>query len=223
MTAGGEYPPATAGRFAEIMRQIREQKEKDRKAQEEEEAQEEEPWETRRNEAAAGVAFTAETGEEGGAMSVENIYACNTIRPGEVIMDCGATQSVSGTKSMEELCQQEEVSHTVMASKTVFRFGQGSRANALSTVRVQLPWGSSYVTEIVPTETPPLLGINAMKALGAVVDFETGEIYCRKTNTIKMLRQGGGGHLLGDLLKMGLGRDLSEEEKPRSILCKIST
>ena len=137
------------------------------------------------------------------------------IKEGKAVIDCGATSTLGSVEALEaimkqnlEKCGRDRVSVDPEVRPT-FKFGNNGTKSCLSTISLGVDLGQKsgqlqvHVHDIV--NQPVLVSVKALKALGAVVDFERGEIIYRKAcpKSVVPLETAKNGHLL-----MPLGGDL---------------
>ena len=133
------------------------------------------------------------------------------------VVDSGATASLGSVEALEAISQANTEKHgkpmmTVdVTKKPIFRFGNGARSECLSTVQMGMGAGEKKgILEVHVHEAkgqPVLISRKALKALGAVIDFETGDVLYKKVDRSKVTRfvEAENGHLLmpltGNLLQ----------------------
>ena len=114
--------------------------------------------------------------------------AAGNLPPGWVLIDSGASKSVASLDTLEEWCLELEKRHhsdqvCVRDDRMVcdFRFGNGERAR--STAKGSFPVvfggraGALGIHGIDSEKVPPLLGIDALETLGALINFEAGSVH----------------------------------------------
>jgi len=140
-----------------------------------------------------------------------------TIKAGKGVIDCGATAtlgSVSALESIMALNVQRHGEDRVRVDpevRPVFKFGNNGTKSCISTVALGVDLGDrkgNLQVHVHDVENQPvLISIKALKALGAVLDFENDEVIYRKVcpRSVVPLEAASNGHLLmplgGDLLK----------------------
>ena len=144
------------------------------------------------------------------------------LREGKAIIDGGATSSVASVEAMEQIMKLNKVQGgnreiTVEQSeRPQFRFGNNGRTQCLSTAKVPVPLGQQlgemkvHVHEI--EGQPVLLSVSALRALGAVIDFERDEAIFKNVDAkvVVPLERAPSGHqlfpLTQDILSSGRTR-----------------
>lgn len=145
-----------------------------------------------------------------------------TILEGKGVIDCGATATLGSVSAVESLmalnqerCGEDRVS-VDPSVRPVFKFGNNSAKSCISTVDLGVDLGDRkgkmqvHVHDVA--NQPVLVSIKALKALGAVLDFESNEVVYKKVcpKSVVPLEAAANGHLLmplgGDLLKGAIKR-----------------
>ena len=131
---------------------------------------------------------------------------------GLAILDTGASRSVIGAdlwpgvlKSLPREVQSRVQEHP---SKVGFRFGNNQITYSFKQVRIPIIAGRSriwMVVEIVPRATPFLISIQAMKALGAMIDLSTNQCYLSKIQRWLNLRESENGLYVFKMSELCLG------------------
>ena len=155
--------------------------------------------------------------EDQAALSLQQI-----LREGKAIIDGGATSSVASVEAMEQIMrlnQDQDPSRDIAVERTErphFRFGNNGRTQCLSTAKVPVPLGNTlgemrvHVHEI--EGQPVLMSVAALRALGAVIDFEKDEAIFRNVDAsvVVPLERAPSGHqlfpLTKDILSVGTPR-----------------
>lgn len=140
-----------------------------------------------------------------------------TIKDGKGVIDCGATATLGSVSALESLMRMNVAKHgkdrvTVDPDHCpIFRFGNNGTKACVSTVSLGVDLGEksgSLQIHVHDTANQPvLISVKALKALGAVLDFENNEVIYRKVcpKSVVPLEAARNGHLLmplgGNLLK----------------------
>ena len=130
---------------------------------------------------------------------------------GKGIIDCGATSSLGSVEALEAI-QQINLSKkgtTEMevdtANRPTFRFGNGQRKTCISTAKLKMGLGqksgSMEVHVHESSNQPILISVKSLKALGAVIDFSSGEAILKHVDSKKVITfdEEANGHLTMDL------------------------
>ena len=157
-------------------------------------------------------------GQEHTALTLESVVdSCMGV------IDSGATASLASIDALEKVRTANLQNHgealmeVDVNKKPVYRFGNGAKSECLSTVTMGLGAGEHRGRFEVHVHEAPgqpvLISKKALKALGAVLDFETGEIIYKKVDRSKVvkLQEAPNGHLL-----MPLTGNLLDGAKSRS-------
>ena len=124
------------------------------------------------------------------------------------IVDSGATASLASIDALEAVRKANYETHgnakmTVDPSRRpTFRFGNGAKADCLSTVTMAMGAGHQQGKLEVHVHDAPgqpvLISKRALKALGAVVDFETGDVIFKRVDKTKVgkFQEASNGHFL---------------------------
>ena len=124
------------------------------------------------------------------------------------IIDSGATSSLGSIDALEEVMKANLATHgdskmeIDLNQKPTFKFGNGQKKTCLSTVHMGMEAGSKSGRMEVHVHDSPmqpvLVSRKALKALGAVIDFEEGTIIYKRINKKKVvkLKEAANGHLL---------------------------
>lgn len=179
------------------------------------------------SEEAAEIAFGAcEMGKEEqnffGKKAEDGFMVEETVNRCYGVIDSGATSSLASVDALEQVMKANVASHgeTRMEvnpdNRPTFRFGNGARKDCMSTVTLGLGAGDKTGRLEVHVHDSPgqpiLISRKALKALGAVLDFRTGEVIYTKVNAHRVvkLEEASNGHLLmpmtGNLLSEGVDR-----------------
>ena len=153
--------------------------------------------------------------EDQAALSLQQI-----LREGKAIIDGGATSSVASVEAMEQIMRlNQDPSRDIAVERTErphFRFGNNGRTQCLSTAKVPVPLGNAlgemrvHIHEI--EGQPVLMSVAALRALGAVIDFEKDEAIFRNVDAsvVVPLERAPSGHqlfpLTKDILSVGTPR-----------------
>ena len=172
--------------------------------------------EARVSEEAAEIAFGAITMQEDHNLygSVVHETAMEAVEGEQVlktcygIIDSGATSSLGSIDALEEVMRANLATHgdskmeIDLNQRPVFKFGNGQKKTCLSTVHVGMAAGNkSGMIEVHVHDSPMqpvLVSRKALKALGAVIDFEEGTIIYKRIDKTKVvqLKEAANGHLL---------------------------
>ena len=108
---------------------------------------------------------------------------------GLAILDTGASRSVIGAELWPGVLKSlpSEVRHQVkeVPSRVGFRFGNNQITYSFKQVRIPILIGKRriwIVIEVVPHATPFLISIQALKALGAMINLSTNQCFLSKIN-----------------------------------------
>ena len=183
-------------------------------------------------EEAAEIAFYQTSQEQ--ALGVSNLRGTETGKTMEQvvdqclgIIDSGATASLGSLEAMQKVMEAniQECGESKMKidldKKPVFRFGNGAKKACVSTVSMGVEAGAKAGKMEIHIHDAPgqpiLVSRKALKALGAVIDFGTGEVVYRKVDErmVVPLAEAANGHLLmpmtGNLLEGGTRRTTAFE------------
>ena len=112
-----------------------------------------------------------------------------TAQEGLAILDTGASRSVIGAELWPGVLKSlpSEVRHQVkeVPSRVGFRFGNNQITYSFKQVRIPILIGKRriwIVIEVVPHATPFLISIQALKALGAMINLSTNQCFLSKIN-----------------------------------------
>ena len=139
------------------------------------------------------------------------------------IIDSGATSSLGSVDALEEVMKENVAKHGSsnmeidIQQRPTFRFGNGQQKTCISTVRMGMGAGSKQGTMEVHVHDSPmqpvLISKKALKSLGAVIDFETGQAIYKNIDKhqVVKLKEAENGHLLmpltGNILSGGQHRE----------------
>ena len=157
-----------------------------------------------------------EYGTVDGEAYATGISTQQAVQQGKAVLDCGATRSIGSVKALEQLMAvnvaaygDPRVLEVDQNGRPVFGFGNSSTDRCTSTVRMGLQAGKRHgaiqVHALDKGEGPILLSIEAMTALGALVDFRSNLAVFRNLDAKKLvpLERSATGHMLvplsGDL------------------------
>lgn len=140
------------------------------------------------------TALTSESeGGDGHVLSMQHI-----VDAGKAIIDGGATSSVGSVDAMEQIRkinQRKGISTEVdlkFDEAPSFRFGNNGRTTCLSTAQLNIPLAQQHgkmkihVHEI--PQQPILLSIQALRTMGAVIDFERDECIFRNIDPSRVVK-----------------------------------
>ena len=133
------------------------------------------------------------------------------IDKGYAVMDCGATGSLGGVPALEALMDLRGAPELDFSSRPAYTFGDGEKRTALCRASYHIQAankGGVFGIHVMPTTTPILAGIEALRAAGAIVDFGRDLCVYQKLDpkNVARLPRASTGHLL-----MNLGGDLVGE------------
>jgi len=144
------------------------------------------------------------------------------VAQGKCVVDCGATRSIGSIKALEQLTSRNiaktgnpGVNQVDLRDKPTFNFGNSSENQCASTVEMKLQAGSREgrlrIHALDMGQGPILLSIAALRALGAIVDFEEDVMVLRNVDCHRLieLERSASGHQLLDL-----SSDLFEKSQP---------
>ena len=146
--------------------------------------------------------------------SVEAAYVTHqeALRRGMGIIDSGATASLASVDAVEAIMEAnaQVYGHDRVEVKPdmrpTFRFGNGQKKECLSTIQLKVdledrPGKMELHVHDAPGQ-PALISIKALKNLGAVLDFGTGQCILTKVNrkAVIQLEEASNGHLLFPLV-----------------------
>ena len=178
----------------------------------------------------AEVAFSATNGSCEKCETPEISFAATsglvdlprTIREGKAVIDCGATATLGSVAALESLMTMNRLHHgedRVSVDpdvRPVFKFGNNGTKSCMSTVALGVDIGQkkgNLQVHVHDVENQPILiSVKALKALGAVLDFDRNEVIYRKVcpRSVVPLEAAANGHLL-----MPLGENLLKGAKVR--------
>ena len=130
---------------------------------------------------------------------------------GKGIIDCGATSSLGSVEALEAIQQINLAKKGIpdmevdVSNRPTFRFGNGQRKTCISTAKLRMGLGqksgSMEVHVHESSNQPILMSVKSLKALGAVIDFSTGEAILKHVDSKKviMFEEEANGHLTMDL------------------------
>ncbi|CAE7241615.1 unnamed protein product [Symbiodinium sp. CCMP2456] len=134
------------------------------------------------------------------------------VAQGKCVVDCGATRSIGSIKALEQLMSRNVaktgspgVNQVDLHDKPTFNFGNSSENQCASTVEMKLQAGSREgrlrIHALDMGQGPILLSIAALRALGAIVDFEEDVMVLRNVDCHRLieLERSASGHQLLDL------------------------
>ena len=148
-------------------------------------------------------ALAAEREDEKILMTLEDV-----IKQGKAIIDGGATSSLGSEEAVRQVAEMNwrRSGHDGLEidpdDKPNFRFGNNGRQACLSTAKMAIPLGDRQGTMKVHIHEipgqPVLLSIQALKALGAVIDYSNNQVILRHVDPKKVavLETTEGGHQL---------------------------
>lgn len=131
--------------------------------------------------------------EDGRVLSMQHI-----VETGKAIIDGGATSSVGSVDAMEQIrkINQRKGNSTEVDLEfneaPSFRFGNNGRTTCLSTAQLNIPLAQQqgkmkiHVHEI--PQQPILMSIQALRRMGAVIDFERDECIFRNIDPSRVVR-----------------------------------
>eukprot|EP00933_Yihiella_yeosuensis_P044699 TRINITY_DN39965_c0_g1_i1.p1 TRINITY_DN39965_c0_g1~~TRINITY_DN39965_c0_g1_i1.p1 ORF type:complete len:483 (-),score=106.00 TRINITY_DN39965_c0_g1_i1:52-1500(-) len=137
------------------------------------------------------------------------------------IVDGGATSSLGSVEALEKIAAinvaaQGKDMIEVSPSSAEFTFGNGQKKKSCSTVEVQLKMGEKLgkinIHAMEDTGVPILIGINALRKGGAVIDFKRDQLIFQDIDARQVipLERAPSGHqllpLVGDLFKKAVTR-----------------
>ena len=149
------------------------------------------------------IALAAEVEDETSFMTLEQV-----IQQGKAIIDGGATSSLGSEEAVQQIAalnwrrSGEDDLEIDPKEKPSFRFGKNGRQSCLSTAHMGIPIDEQKGTIKVHVHEipgqPVLLSIQALKALGAVIDYSTNHVILKHVNPHKVavLETTEGGHQL---------------------------
>ena len=118
-------------------------------------------------------------------------FSCENLALGKVLIDCGATDTVGSVEAIEAIIDKSQQAFgndhdwvsVDVKDRPVYKFGDANRQQALSKVKVKVsPGGYVGHLNVHAQETegvPVLLSAKSLTALGAVINFETGQAIFR--------------------------------------------
>ncbi|CAE7909788.1 unnamed protein product, partial [Symbiodinium necroappetens] len=163
------------------------------------------------------AAFLQDGGQEavGGEAYVTGITTREAVQQGKAVLDCGATRSIGSVTALEQLMAvnvaaygESRVLHVDQNDRPVFGFGNSSTDRCTSTVKMGLQagkrQGAIQVHALDKGDGPILLSIEAMTALGALVDFRSNLAVFRNLDPRKLvpLERSATGHILELLVRV---------------------
>ena len=188
----------------------------------------------RRSYMAQALNFTAWClgSDETNSTSVE-AFSCENLALGKVLIDCGATDTVGSVEAIEAIIDKSQEAfgndHDWVSvdcnDRPIYKFGDANRQQALSKVKVKVsPGGYVGHLNVHAQETegvPVLLSAKSLTALGAVINFETGQAIFRnlEPETVVQLDRSPTGHLWMDLFE----RMPVVSKNPLSLLGQVKT
>ena len=126
------------------------------------------------------------------------------VQRGLGVIDCGATSSVGGSEACEVLSELRGPPALSFDDRPCYQFGGDHRRRALSRAIYEVQardQTGSFGIHVIDSLMPILVGIDALKALGAIIDFGRGYAIFEKVapGQVSELERGSTGHLLMDL------------------------
>ena len=169
-------------------------------------------------------AVVTNTGEEA------SMFADAAMKAGKAIIDCGATNSIGSLEALDLLAQKNAEVHgdTRMsvdtATKPWYTFGNGNRRQCASQVTFDVKAGPRSgkcpINSLEADGVPILLAVNALKRLGAIIDFENNVASFKKVdpNVLVHLESGGNGHLYLSLVEDLLTNEVTDADSVQALV-----
>ena len=144
--------------------------------------------------------------------AAEGISTADAVEAGKAVLDCGATKSLGSVVALENIMKRSQhgVSRVDVNDRPLFSFGNSSEDQCVSTLHLKVAAaGRPGVIKIHALDrgsAPVLLSVNALRSLGAILDFSEDCVVFRNVDPKKILQleQSNSGHLLlpltGDIL-----------------------
>ena len=140
----------------------------------------------------------------------------SAILSGKGVIDCGATSTLGSIDAVEKILENNVQLHGSERvrvhpdQRPTFKFGNNGVRDCISSVDLGVDLGAKkgklqVAVHDIPNQ-PVLISVKALKSLGAVIDFSTGEVVYRSVDphAVVPLEEAANGHLLmplcGDLL-----------------------
>ena len=144
------------------------------------------------------------------------------LEEGKAIIDGGATSSVGSVSAMDQIVKLNAARNPtsevniIKEDRPHFRFGNNGRTQCMSTAELDVKMGDSFGKMKIHVHDidgqPVLMSIASLRALGAVIDFESDEAIFKKIDPCRVipLERAPSGHqlfpLTEDILSVGVSR-----------------
>lgn len=142
-----------------------------------------------------------------GQQTTTSITTAQVVDQGKAIIDGGATKSIGSTNALARIMELNEqkrghdgLSRLDMNDQPAFGFGNSSKEKCASTAHMSVPWNGSEglfrIHALDKGNAPVLMSIDALRRLGAVIDFEADKAIFRKVDPQKVvtLERSAAGH-----------------------------
>ena len=140
----------------------------------------------------AGYQETTVTEEQ--ALTTSRPSTQEAILQGKCVVDSGATKSLGSIKALEYVMQQANgvVNHVDLQDRPRFGFGNSSEDTCISTVHLNVSAGGKpgmlKVHALDTGEGPILFSIDALRSLGAIVDYSADLMVLRNLDPRQVIR-----------------------------------
>ncbi|CAE6958729.1 GIP [Symbiodinium sp. CCMP2592] len=128
------------------------------------------------------------------ALSASTITTQEAVLQGKCVIDSGATKSLGSILALEQVVRNMDgaVNHVDTADRPRFGFGNSSEDTCVSTVHLNVSAsgkpGTLKVHALDAGEGPILFSIDALRSLGAIVDFSADLMVLRNLDRYKLIR-----------------------------------
>ena len=146
--------------------------------------------------------------------SLLDVFSSTEIQEGLILVDSGASETVGSPEALTALVNKAFKKHNSQVqvlrrpNGPKFRMANGAISETYSQLFLETPMGTFSAYCMEGTEVPILMSIKALRALDAVIDFQSDEMSFnitkpngqRSKRIVRKLTKSPKGHLLFDIL-----------------------